>query len=214
MISPIAVTISRQYGARGVRIGRRLAEGLGFRYLDREILRQVAGRIRQDAEALSGREERLSSLWETIVQSIEVAVERAFPSPGLSHQPFDRELFELEGEVIREVASRENTVIVGRAGFWVLRDHPGLASVFLHAEKEGRAALIGDRYELVSGKEALAWTERCDRERERYIKAMTGLRWQDVANFQLCIDTGRVSDAATVDMILRLVEDVRAGQGE
>ena len=214
MTSPIAVTISRQFGAGGARIGRQLAERLGYRYLDQEILRRVAGRVRQEAEALSDREERLSSLWETALQIFAIgAPEATYPPSSLCHPVSDRELFDLEAEVIGEVAARENAVIVGRGGFWVLRNHPRLVSVFLHGERGIRSATIRSLYGLSSTKEALAWVERCDRARARYLKAMTGVEWPAAGNFQICLDTGRVSDAAAVDMIVRLVEDAKVQRG-
>jgi cytidylate kinase len=213
MSTPVAVTISRQFGAGGARIGRQLAGRLGYRYLDQEILRRVAAQVRQETEALAGREERLSTLWDTMLRIFGMgAPDAIYPPPSLCRLVSDRDLFELEGEVIGEVAARENAVIVGRGGFRVLKDHPRLVSIFLYAGRNFRAETIRRLYGLASIREALDWVENCDRERERYLKTMTGVEWMAFKNFQLCLDTGRVSDAAAIDMIVRLVDDAGARQ--
>jgi len=43
--SCVAIAISRQIGAGGAALGQRLAQRLGYAYLDRAILRMVADRI-------------------------------------------------------------------------------------------------------------------------------------------------------------------------
>ncbi|HKK00943.1 MAG TPA: cytidylate kinase family protein, partial [Desulfuromonadales bacterium] len=97
MDSPIAVTISRQFGAGATVIGRQVAQRLGFQYLDREILRLVSQRV-HEARALAGREERISSLWDTFLHVFSLgSPESAYPQPDICRCFSDRELFELEG---------------------------------------------------------------------------------------------------------------------
>lgn len=210
MESPIAVTISRQFGAGGSVIARQVAQRLGFQYLDREILGHVARKVHEERQALAGREERLSSLWEMFLQVFSLGTpESAYPQPETCRYFSDRELFQLEGEVIREVAARQSAVIVGRGGFKVLAEHPGLISIFLHADRPLRAAAIRRRLDLENDREALELIDERDRQLVRYLKVMTEVDWLVAPNFHLCLDTGRFGEETAVEMIVQLVGDVR-----
>jgi CMP/dCMP kinase len=213
MATPIAITISRQFGAGGAIVGRQIAQKLDFQYLDQEIVGRVAEKVRQEMQVLAGREERLSSLWETFLQVFSVgAPEAACPPPEISRYCSDRELFLLEGEVIQEVAARQDAVIVGRGGFRVLREHPGRISVFLYADRAIRAATIRDYYQLPSEREAMDLVDNFDRQRERFLRAMTGVDWLAAPNYHLCLDTGRIGMEAAGDLVIRLVKEVREQQ--
>ncbi len=59
-------------------------------------------------------------------------------------------------------------MIVGRTADYVMRDHPGMLSVFIHAPEELRARAVVERGEAVSDDEALEKLRKCDRERESY----------------------------------------------
>jgi cytidylate kinase len=50
-----AVLISRQMGSGGSYIGHLVAQDLGFKYIDRVILREAAERLGTDEESLAGR---------------------------------------------------------------------------------------------------------------------------------------------------------------
>src|SRR5512133_3291133 len=132
------VAISRQIGAGGAYVGQGLARRLRFRYVDREILQQAAvllGREEGDLEAL---EERAASMWDRMASILSLgAPEAPFVPPPLPALGED-ELFEVESQVMREIASREDAVFVGRGASWVLRHHPGVLRVFLHASEERR----------------------------------------------------------------------------
>ena len=206
----VVVTISRQVGAGGAVIGQKVARRLGFNYLDQEILRQAAHQAWQDAKALESREERVGGLWDNVLQVFSVGTpEAAYPLPGACQTVTDRDLFDLEADVIRKVALEYDAVVVGRAGFWVLRDHPGLVSIFLHASPEYRADNLRRHFNLSEGSEALNLVRAGDRQRDKFIRAMTGADWRDADNYHLCIDSGRVAEEAIVDMVARLTEAAR-----
>ena len=208
MSAPVAVTISRQFGAGGAVVGRRVAQELGFRYLDQEIVGRVATKLRQEQQLLASREERLSSLWEDFFKGFAAgAPEAAYPPSEICRYCSDRELFSLEAEVIQEVASQQDAVIVGRGGFWVLRDHPGLISIFLHADRTTRAATIRNLFNLKSDRKAFAMVDEYDRHRERFLKTMTGVAWLSASNYDLCLNTGHIGMESAGDLIVRLVEN-------
>jgi CMP/dCMP kinase len=208
--STFVVTISRQIGAGGAYVGQGLARRLAFRYVDRELLQQAAvllGREEGDLEAL---EERAASMWDRMASILSIgAPEAPFVPPPLPALGED-ELFEVESQVMREIASRENAVLVGRGGSWVLRDHPRVLRVFLHASEECRARRVLESYRLASLDAARQVVKRSDQQRGRFVQALLGQPWMSPGSYDVCVNTTTIDLDGTVEMLARLV-DVRRG---
>ena len=62
---PYVITISHQIGNGGATIGQKLSERLGIPFIDHEILQQVSQKLHLAEAELEGREERLSSFWQS-----------------------------------------------------------------------------------------------------------------------------------------------------
>jgi Cytidylate kinase-like family len=107
------VTISHATGAGGTNIGRSVAKGLGFRYVDEEIIQLAAERYGVDAELVADAERR-KSLLDRILNDI-VAAPMMDPTGGMGMLPpdgaapssiGDGEAAPAEGGVDGEVAGR------------------------------------------------------------------------------------------------------------
>ena len=66
----ITITISRQIGSGGAYIGHLAAKELGFKYFDREILRQAAEHFETDVRVLEDVGEKSPGLIETIIKGL------------------------------------------------------------------------------------------------------------------------------------------------
>jgi cytidylate kinase len=206
------ITISRQMASGGVYIGRRAARRLGYQYVDREILEKAAEQLGADRAALAGVEERCSSFLENLVKSFAFGTpEAAYVAPS-GRPVYDREVFETESRIIRSIAGRYDCVIVGRAGFFVLRGRPQVVNVFIHAPKEFRVKRLQE-FHKISQEEAHAEIEESDRQREKYIRAMTGVEWEDARNFHLSVDSQAAGFEAVENMVVALVEKMKADAG-
>jgi cytidylate kinase len=214
----IALAISRQVAGGGEPLGRLLAQRLGFTFLNRSLLRDTARHLQQNPQALRGREERPAGFWGNLLAMFAVS---GPPTAGgmLPVAPYvsDRDLFDTEAAIIKEVAGRRDIVLVGRGGYAVLADHPGLVSVFIMAPRPQRARAIMAGLGLASLDEALAVVDALDAERGEFLQSVTGRRWSEATNYHLCLDTGRLDRQTAADMILTLVEKTReslaAGRG-
>src|SRR5512138_3495188 len=120
----LAITISRQLGAGGAYVGQALARRLGIRYVDRELLQQAAALLGRDEGDLELLEERVASVWDRLASMLSLGTPEAPFVPPPLPKPGGDELFEAESGVIREIASREDAIFVGRGAAWVLRRHP------------------------------------------------------------------------------------------
>ena len=185
----ITVTLARQFGCGGSALGQRLAENLQVRLLDREILSRAAQQLAVDETELAEREERRSPFWERMLRGISAGPPEALYHAPLSLSCSDQELFAAETEVMKEIAAREDCVIVGRIASHVLPTHPGMVNVFLHAPKAFRIGRILESGQASTEAEARAMIAQSDETRKRYIAQMIGKDWEQARNYHLCLDT-------------------------
>lgn len=206
----LIVTIARTMGSGGSFVGKRLANRLGCRYLDREILLAAALRLDRDPEALENLDERHLSFWERTRMAYAFGVpESPYAPPPVTVD--DMDLFDAQKEIMREAAHRDHVVIVGRGGFSLLKDEPGLLSVFLHSPMESRARRIQKIYKLATRDEAIELIEQSDKDREHFVKAAAGVPWKSPSNYHLCIDTGRTGTAVAIELIHGAALEVARG---
>ena len=207
----IVITIARQLGAGGAALGQRLARRLDFAYLDGEILRTATERMGEGDADLSRWDERLPRFWERFIETLSAgSPDGAYTDvtrlPGVA----ERLLFKLESQVIQEAAARRSVVIIGRAGGWVLREHPRLVKVYVHAPISARLPQVMRSLDLVSEQEARKTIDRVDLERERFVQEATGCLASDARNYDLCINTHHVGLDLAEEMIVRQVNEMRS----
>jgi cytidylate kinase len=114
---------------------------------------------------------------------------------------------------MREIASRQDAVFLGRGASWVLRDHPGLLRVFLHATEEWRAHRIFESYHLADVDAARHLVKRSDQQRARFLQSLLSVPWTSPGSYDLCINTTTMDLDETVEMLARLVERRRRAPG-
>jgi cytidylate kinase len=97
-------------------------------------------------------------------------------------------------------------VIIGRAGSFVLRNHPRHASIFLHADLDFR---IKRTQELnnISGNEALRLIEKTDKERIKFYKVFTGKDMYNVCSYDLSINTSKLGFEKTEALIIKYLKE-------
>jgi cytidylate kinase len=207
----LVITISRQLGAGGAIVGQRLARRLGFAYLDREILQQAAKACGCTEGELLAFEERVSRFWESLMNAFAAGPPEAIytAAPELRGVR-DQQLFNIEARVIRDLVARQSAVVIGRGAFHVLREHPGLISVLLHAPPASRVQQVMAAMKLKTEAEARQAIEQVDRDRSEFLREMTGREMTDARNYDLCIDTSRISFEVAEELIVAVVERRRS----
>jgi len=206
----VIITISRQLGSGGSFIGRQVAERLGIKYVDREILHQAASLLNENENGLSAREERISTFWERMMQTFCFGVPEAGYNPPPLLPIADYELFAVESKVIRKLAESCSVVIVGRAGSQILKEFPDLVSIFLHASKEFRIKRVKEIYNITETRQAEEIITDSDLQRKKFVKAMTGSDWSNAMNYHLCINTEVAGFSTATELIINLADKIRA----
>jgi cytidylate kinase len=197
---PYVITISRQLGSGGAFLGQRLAFRLNALYLDHEIVRQAAQELKIPEENLVVRDEKVTSRWQSVLQSFVDSTSWAYDPPPLDTLN-DKNLYKVESDIITRIANQRNAIIVGRGGYYVLRQHPRCLSIFLHADIDFRQRRVQELYH-VSPQEALKLISSIDHDRGSYLRALTGQDWLDARQYHLSLDTGVLGLDKAEDIIL------------
>lgn len=215
------ITISRQFGAAGVPIGRALAERLDAEFLDRAIVALAAVRAGIPENELETYDERLPSLW----QRVAAALASSSPEPALPSLPYTEQippqnvherLVAVTRTVIEEAAERGNAVIVGRGGAFILGRRPGVLHVQLHASLAARVHYLLSRVEEIPPEarpeedSLRALCRSIDATRADYLRRLFGVDWLDATHYDLAVDTGRFGIAGSVDLIESVARSLAA----
>lgn len=199
--SKFLVVIGREYGSGGRRIGKMLAQALKVNYYDKSLLSEAAEKLGYSHEIFAHKDERRPSFLRSLL-----SFNYGAPTANISEAPMsDEKIYEFQSRVIKEICNRESCVIVGRTADYIMRDHPRMISLFIHAPKKHRAAAIIKRGETDNEKTAIDIAARNDKNRESYYNYYTNRNnWGRAHNYTLTFDSSRISDEA----ILRSVRDI------
>jgi len=205
----MVVAISRQIASGGSFIAYSVARKLKFKYLDNEVLYRAAKFMGVDSRELAGREERLEGFISKIAKSFCFgSPEAAFVYPsGLP--VYDINLFDIETKIITEIAGSCSIVVVGRAGHYIMRGHPGLVKVFVHAPLDFRVRRLMEIRNIKDKDIVSAEIRKTDERRENFLRNQTGLEWTDARNYDLCIDASVTGFDQAAEMIVELAGKIR-----
>lgn len=184
------ITLSREYGAGGHSIGRRVAAQLGIAFYDRDIIRNSAEELGIDPSLLEAEEEAITRT-EAFLRSIN----------PISYEQKDA-IYGAESSVILQLAAKGPCLILGRCADAVLRD-AGVPSldVFLFADEDHRAERVG---ELIGSRDRgtiRRAMRRTDQARHAYYTHYTGKTWGDFRNYHLSLDSGTLGYDTCVELI-------------
>jgi len=201
------LAISRQLGSGGGAIGERVARRVGFRYADRDILHQAALRLHVDDSDVAPLEERVESMWDHLAPLFLFGMTGGPWAPPLPPSITGSALLGVESEIMQSLGARENAVIVGRGAAHVLRGHPGIVSLFVHAREDVRAARLVDRLDEAERAHVIDIIRRSDRQRAEFNRSMTGRDWTDATQYDLCLDTSTIGLDKATDIVASLVAE-------
>ena len=172
------VTISREFGSGGRTIGKLVAQKLGIPCYDAEIIQKIAqesgfseGYIREAGEYTPGGV--LDNLFSN----------RAY---GPTNEDY---LWNIQYNLITELAQKEACVIVGRCADYILRDTADCLKVFIHADMDFRAKRIVEVY----GERENSPEQRIkdkDKRRAAYHRFYTNRKWGQSQNYHITLDSG------------------------
>lgn len=190
------ITISRQYGSGGREVGEKLAAKLGYKYLDKEVIKRAVEESNISEEFFERDGESSSSLFSHFLSFANGAGgtgdETSLPLP-------DR-IFLIQSKIIKELASESPCVIIGRSADYVLRDEPDLLKVLIYADMDTRIQRVMKRNSLTE-KGAIARIKKIDKGRALYHEQFTGSKWCDALSHDIALSTTKFPIDETVEIL-------------
>lgn len=198
------VTIARELGARGEDVGRVVAEKLGYRYADDEIIAAASQRAGVSKEAIERAEHRPSLIGRILESMAGLPVEpsvyyaQALSAPRAAlPSGYD----ELIRDVIVETASAGKVVIVAHGAGICLADTPGVLRTLISATPETRAQRLseGGAVDLEKARRAV---DSSDSDRQDFLRRFYDVRHEEPWHYDLVINTSRLTPEQAADIII------------
>ena len=197
MAKKFTITITRGFGSGGRTIGKMLAERLGLDYYDNELIKLASEESGINIELFGKADERKKvALFGRYNRTYG---EKLIP-PDSGDFTSDDNLFNYQAKIIKGLAEKGNSIIVGRCADHVLRDVPNVLRVFIHAPMDFCIKQVTDMYS-VTEREAIRQIERIDRARSTYYRYYTGNDWDNARNYDLCLNSSELGFKRCVDII-------------
>jgi cytidylate kinase len=193
----LVITIARQYGSGGREIGVRVAELLGIKSYDKELITMAAQKSGMSPEAVGKADEKATS---SLLYTLAMGSSVYGNTHGHLDMPINDKLFITQSEIIKELTEESDCVIIGRCGDYVLRDHPRVISVFIYADFDSRVERVMRQHGL-SEADAKSLVTKTDKRRTNYYNFYTGRKWGKYDHYHASLDSGLLGIEGTARII-------------
>ena len=192
MSEQVIIALGREFGSGGHEIARILAQRFSLPLLEENMLRHIAEERGLDPDKLQRYDEDPKNrlMYRTV--------------NGFSNAPGDV-IAQMQFQYLRDrAAAGDSFVVVGRCAEEILKEYPGLISIFVLADawfKQSRTMTRGG----ISQEEAQALMERRDRRRKTYHNQFCKGKWGDSRNYHLTINSAKLGIQGTADLLERYI---------
>lgn len=181
---PLVITIARTHGSGGHEIGLKVADRLGIKFYDKEIISTTASKLGLDPDEVSNSEQSYS-------------IRRLGKSGSI---------FETQSQIILD-ASRESCVIIGRCANYVLRDRPYCLNIFARCDDDYAVTMIRNKDNLPEA-QAREVIRLKNNAREKHYNHYTEWKWKDPCHYDIVINTAKIGIESAVDIVCNAVENI------
>ncbi|MBD8991087.1 MAG: cytidylate kinase-like family protein [Clostridiales bacterium] len=188
------ITISREFGSGGRTIGKAVARKLGIPCYDAELITEMAKQsgfaedyVREAGEYAPGG--LLNSMFTS-------------RAGGPTNEDI---LWQIQCNIVAQLAKKGPCVIVGRCGDYILRDRPDVLKVFVHADMAFRAKRIVEVY----GQREESPEQRLkdkDKRRSTYYRFYTGRKWGQLDTYDLMLNSGVLGIEKCTELICTIFD--------
>ena len=188
------ITISREFGSGGRTIGKAVARKLGIPCYDAELITEMAKQsgfaedyVREAGEYAPGG--LLNSMFTS-------------RAGGPTNEDI---LWQIQCNMVAQLAKKGPCVIVGRFGDYILRDRPDVLKVFVHADMAFRAKRIVEVYGQREESPEQRLKEK-DKRRSTYYRFYTGRKWGQLDTYDLMLNSGVLGIEKCTELICTIFD--------
>ena len=197
------ITISRQFGAGGITLGKMIAEKMGYTFADSDIIQRVAKEANVSTDWIESFEKEAGSKLSRFISSMVskrwlervIADERGY---------LDEQIYlDYLVLIVAQFADEGDVVILGRGSQYILNDHPDAVHILLVDELESRVKFMMERYEMPR-KKAEKTVINEDRRRVNLYKRLGKSDYESPQLYHLVLNMGRLDLETARDMVCDL----------
>lgn len=195
------ITIARGFGSGGKEIGGKLAKRLGIPCYEDQILKMASDFSGINEALFNERNEKLKHSAYVLGYLRKVPF-TTIAKPNTKEFVSDANLFNIQSEIIRQLAVSQSCIIIGKCADYVLRDYDNVISIYIEAPRAQCVESIVNKLG-VTQQEAHKLIEQTDRYRAEYYKYYTqGGYWTNPVNYDMTLNSARVGRDQCVDVIV------------
>ena len=193
------ITIGRQYGSGGHEIGATLAQDLGLKLYDKEMLKRAAKESGLCEELFETHDEKPthSFLYSLVMDSYSFG----YSGGAYADIPINHKIFLAQYDAIKSIANEGDCVIVGRCADYALANCDEAVNVFIYADLQSRIRRIARMYNLTDA-QAKDIILKADKKRSNYYNYYTNKIWGDARNYDLCLNSAKLGIGGTAQAIM------------
>ena len=197
------ITIGRQFGSGGREIGYMVADKLGIKLYDKEMLQRAAQDSGICEELFESHDEKPSNSF--LYSLVMDAYSMGYSGSTYNDMPINHKIFLAQFDAIKKIANEGPCILVGRCADYALEGYPNLLSVFIHADLDARIKRIAKKYDLTDAK-AKDLIIKTNKKRASYYNYYTDKRWGDADSYDVCLDSSVLGLEGTAEAIIKLIE--------
>ena len=199
------IAINRELGSGGHTVGAKLAEKLGVKFYDKDVLKVLEDKFHLSIEEIERLKGQRHGWWADVCRLMLVGQDlgadldmpKNYDGPGLLTA---EDVFKAETELLQNIAAEDSCVVSGRSGFYALRNRPNHLSILIQASMPFRVQRVMQKQNLTED-EARKVIDKVDEMRENYVKEYTKSSRYNARNYDLVI----CADGKTEDDIVALI---------
>lgn len=197
------ITIGRQFGSGGREIGHIVADKLGIKLYDKEMLDRAAKESGICQELFETHDEKpTNSLLYSLVMD---TYSLGYSAGSYTDMPINHKIFLAQYDAIKKIADEGPCILVGRCADYALEGYPNVLRIFIHADLDARIRRIARIYDLTDAK-AKELIQKTNKKRSSYYNYYTNKRWGDAESYDACLNSSLLGLDGTAEAILKLVE--------
>jgi cytidylate kinase len=203
--SMAVITISRQFGAGGITLGKMIAEKLGYSFADTEIIKMVAEMANVSTNFVETVEKEAGGKFSKLINRLvsKPLMERVLKD---GHGYIDEEIYlDYLVLIIARLADEGNVVILGRGSQYILNDHPDAYHFLLINEFENRVNFMQERYQLSQARAAQVVRSE-DKRRLNLYRKLHKTDYDKPSLYHMVLNMNKISLEKSMELVCRLVE--------
>jgi len=198
------ITISRQFGAGGITLGKLVAEKFGYTFAHSEIIKMIAEMANVSTNFVETVEKEAGGKFSRLINRL---VSKPLVDRVLKDERgyIDEEIYlDYLVLIIAQLADDGNVVILGRGSQYILNDHPEAYHILLIDTIENRVKFMQEHYNLSSNR-ASQVVRNEDKRRVNLYRKLGKSDYDNPDLYHLVLNMSRMSIDKALELICSLL---------